>query len=134
LLSVLVSQGYDAVFQRLSQDLSLLTELHLTIGIEGYDSMDLSRISMLSKLIVDNCEYVQLDRLVLPKRLKSLSLLAWYGLKEHYVLAELMQDSSSPSNVDRLKHCTERSQASKTTGLHIGQVWTRPLCNLWNPS
>lgn len=104
-------QGFDVVFMRLSQNLSLLAELHLTIGIEGYDSMDLSRLHVLSKLLIDNCEFVQLDRTILPKQLKILSLTTWYGLKEHYVLAEQVQDFST-FKVDKIKSLEDQSKAS----------------------
>lgn len=102
--------------------MSLLTELHLTNGLEGYDSMDLSRLSMLTKLIVDNCEFVQLDRTILPKGLRSLSLLTWYGLKEHYVLAELRQGSPSAPDAERINRYTERSQASEFVDCKIASL------------
>ena len=93
-----------------SHGLGSLTDLSFTVGTEGYDCLELRSLSSLTSLVIDNCEYVQLDRTHLPPSLKLLSIKCWFGLKELYLLGELKRDA--PAVAQGLSDLEDRFKVS----------------------
>ena len=94
-----------------------LLDLPLTTGVEGYDALDLSGLRALTSLIIDNCEYVQLDQVHLPPKLVKLTIRCWYGLKELYILSEndkSIEVAGAPSpGGSKITYLEEKSKVSK---------------------
>jgi hypothetical protein len=51
------SSYQDGLFHPGPGELPLLKELHPSVGIDGYKALDLSGLTSLTSLVVDNCEW-----------------------------------------------------------------------------
>ncbi|GIL80073.1 hypothetical protein Vretimale_12894 [Volvox reticuliferus] len=91
-------------FVMLVGELPRLRELELREGLLGYGRLALGPATSLTRLVVDDVEYVDVRYIELPPFLQHLSLTAWFGLPELYHLAEgpVLSTALARAAMDRL--------------------------------
>ncbi|KXZ47790.1 hypothetical protein GPECTOR_33g672 [Gonium pectorale] len=69
-------------------ELPALRELELVVGLLGWGQLALGPATSLTRLVVDDVEFVDVRYIELPRSLRHLAITAWFGLPELYQLSE----------------------------------------------